>query len=63
VVSDAKEVYLLLFTVPVAANAFETGSAIVESMGHNPYFGFGERHELLVKESNICQGPPPSGTE
>ncbi len=46
----AEEIELPLLLIPVAANALEAGSAIVEGMGHHPDLGLGQGEELSVEK-------------
>ncbi len=49
VVFKAKEVNLVLLTIPIAPNALKNGGAVVKAMGHNSYLGFRQRDKLLVE--------------
>ena len=49
VVSYPEEIELLLLLVPVATDALEYGSAIVECVGHNADFGVCQGHELFLE--------------
>ena len=50
VLFDTEEVDLPIFLIPVAANAFEDGGAVVEGVGHDSDLGLGQRHEISFEE-------------
>ncbi len=47
---QAEDIGLLFLAVPVATDALEDAGAIVQGMGHYPYFGFFQRDKLLLKK-------------
>ena len=50
VLLEPKQVHLAVLGVPVAPNAFEAGSAVVQGVRHDADFGLGQRHEFLLEE-------------
>ena len=57
---QAEEVELFVVLVPIAANAFEYGSAVVEGVGHNPYRGLLQGDERTVMKSDSRHVCSPS---
>jgi hypothetical protein len=47
----AKDINLLVGTVPVAPDALKEGGAVVKGMCHNTYLGFRQGNKLFMK---IC---------